>query len=137
MVGLSLQLHASYDLWGLAAVGIFLTQKGVAVKVETMYRMADDQVNYPAGRIGGVPGQDFVRKSDLVDGAYYYGSCRNARCARWTAATGVFTYIRTKFGSRFPEDINHPEDDNGYDLFVPYFRCYPTKDELIPPDEAS
>ena len=27
--------------------------------------------------------------------------------------------MRTKFGYTYPEDINHFEDDNGYDLFIP------------------
>ena len=31
----------------------------------------------------------------------------------------VFEYQRYKFGFTFPEKINHFEDDNGYDLFVP------------------
>jgi hypothetical protein len=31
----------------------------------------------------------------------------------------VFEYQRYKFGCTFPETINHFEDDNGYDLFVP------------------
>lgn len=104
-------------------------------KVYTMREMREDRVNFPKGNIHGEPGKDFVRKSDLIDGEYYYGHCRNAKCAKWIAERNVFVYIRTKFGSRFPEDINHPEDDDGFDLFVPFFRCYPTEDELVPPDE--
>jgi hypothetical protein len=30
-----------------------------------------------------------------------------------------FTYQRYKFGFTFPEKINHFQDDDGYDLFVP------------------
>jgi hypothetical protein len=28
-------------------------------------------------------------------------------------------YWRRKFGDKFTEEINHPEDDDGYDLFTP------------------
>lgn len=104
-------------------------------KVFTMTKMQDETVNFPMGGSGGTPGVDFVRKSDLVDGEYYFGSCRNSNCARWDAEKQEFTYMRTKFGTRFPETIKHPEDDDGFDLFVPYFRCYPTEADLVPPDE--
>ena len=32
---------------------------------------------------------------------------------------GTFIHLREKFGSVFSEAINHPEDDDGWDLFVP------------------
>lgn len=60
-----------------------------------------------------------IAKADLVDGASYLGRCRNASVAKWNATTEKFTYIRTKFGSSFEEDIVHPENDEGYDIFVP------------------
>jgi hypothetical protein len=56
----------------------------------------------------------------FIDGAYYHGICRNARVARYTAATNRFTYMREKFGRVFPEGIGHAENDNGFDLFKPY-----------------
>ena len=59
-----------------------------------------------------------IPKADLKDGAYYYGHCRNASIARWNARDKMFYYRRTKFGHSFIETINHPEDDNGFDLFV-------------------
>lgn len=58
-----------------------------------------------------------IKKEDLEDGAYYWGTCRNASIARWDGKE--FWYIRQKFGSTFAESINHLEDDNGYDLFIP------------------
>lgn len=61
-----------------------------------------------------------IRKEDLKDGVSYKGHCRNASVAVWHAEKGRFTYQREKFGSVFPEDINHPADDNGFDLFTPY-----------------
>ena len=58
-----------------------------------------------------------IPKDKLVVGKRYYGSCRNASVAVWLG--DVFEYQRYKFGLTFPEKINHFEDDDGYDLFVP------------------
>ena len=62
-------------------------------------------------RCGGIP------KDKLIVGKTYIGDCRNAREAVWDGEE--FTYMRTKFGSTYPETINHFQDDDGYDLFVP------------------
>lgn len=62
-------------------------------------------------RCGGIP------KDKLIVGKTYIGDCRNAREAVWDG--DKFTYMRTKFGSTYPETINHFQDDDGYDLFVP------------------
>ena len=62
-------------------------------------------------RCGGIP------KEELIVGETYIGDCRNASEAVWNGK--VFTYMRKKFGYTYPEDINHFEDDNGYDLFIP------------------
>lgn len=56
-----------------------------------------------------------MKKEDLEIGAYYKGNCRNASEARWNGR--VFVYWRTKFGETFLEEIEHPEDDRGFDLF--------------------
>ena len=64
-------------------------------------------------KLGAIP------KKDLVVGKSYKGFCRNASVAVWNGKR--FTYQRTKFGYTYPEDINHFEDDNGYDLFTPVF----------------
>lgn len=60
-----------------------------------------------------------VAKKDLVDGVTYKGSCRNATEARWNAELNCFIYQRYKFGSVYDDTCNHPEDDDGFDLFVP------------------
>ena len=73
----------------------------------------------------------FLPKSVLVDGTYYKGSCRNAEAAVWDAEHNLFWYIRSKFGDHFPEDICHPEDDNGYDLFYPFETTLPTEEEKV------
>lgn len=72
-----------------------------------------------------------ILKKDLKDGAYYYGRCRNAEVAMWDATEEVFWYMRTKFGDVFAEDIYHPEDDDGFDLFLPVAEIEPTEKEKI------
>ena len=62
-------------------------------------------------RCGGIP------KDKLIVGETYIGDCRNASEAVWNGDR--FTYMRTKFGTTYPEDINHFQDDDGYDVFVP------------------
>jgi hypothetical protein len=77
-------------------------------------RTPEDYNNYVVKnfiRCGAIP------KKDLIIGKTYIGSCRNADEAVWLGEQ--FEYNRTKFGYTFKEKINHFEDDNGYDLFVP------------------
>ena len=62
-------------------------------------------------RCGGIP------KSELVVGKTYIGSCRNTTKAVWNGEE--FEYKRYKFGTYFDDAVNHFEDDDGYDLFVP------------------
>ena len=58
-----------------------------------------------------------IQKKDLKFGEYYWGRSRNASLAMWDGSH--FVYIRIKFSNVFLEKINHIEDDDGYDLFVP------------------
>lgn len=60
----------------------------------------------------------FIDNNHLEKGSFYRGECRNSNVAYWNGIK--FLYIRTKFGSEFIEEINHPKDDNGFDLFIPY-----------------
>lgn len=62
-------------------------------------------------RCGAIP------KDKLVVGKTYFGSCRNADKAIWLG--DKFEYIRYKWGNSYQEKINHFEDDDGFDLFVP------------------
>ena len=62
-------------------------------------------------RCGGIP------KAQLKPHTVYIGSCRNSSEAEWTGEK--FIYCRHKLGTEFIDDVNHFEDDNGYDLFVP------------------
>lgn len=63
-------------------------------------------------RLGAIP------KENLEIGKTYEGYCRNATKAVWLGTQ--FEYDRYKFGYTFKEKINHFEDDNRADLFVPY-----------------
>lgn len=72
-----------------------------------------------------------LRKNQLHDEAYYLGYCRNTFVAKWEEKEQAFYYMREKFGNIFPERIFHPEDDNGYDLFIPYRQVEPTAEEII------
>lgn len=63
-------------------------------------------------RCGAIP------KDKLMPGHNYLGTCRNASTAVWNGT--CFTYKRTKWGSTYDEDINHFQDDDGFDLFVPF-----------------
>ena len=65
-------------------------------------------------RCGAIP------KDDLIPGCKYKGTCRNAEIALWTGEK--FTYKRTKFNYTYDEHINHFQDDDGSDLFVPLFK---------------
>lgn len=58
-----------------------------------------------------------ISKSDLIEGRTYSGRCRNAFKAVWNGKR--FVYERSKFGDVYEESINHPEDFNGYDVFIP------------------
>lgn len=70
-----------------------------------------------------------LHKSELEAGCYYKGYCRNAVMAKWDGVK--FLYVRTKFGESFVEDILHPEDDNGFDLFIPTGKAEPKDHEKI------
>ena len=62
-------------------------------------------------RCGGIP------KKELIINKMYLGSCRNTDRAEWNGKT--FEYVRIKFGTNYIEEINHFEDDDGYDVFIP------------------
>ena len=58
-----------------------------------------------------------IPKNELIIGKEYNGECRNASKATWDGK--VFHYMRYKWGSPYEEDINHYEDDDDFDVFVP------------------
>jgi len=70
-----------------------------------------------------------IRKNDLITGQYYYGKCRNAQVAVWNGNN--FVYMIDKFRYTFPENINHLEDDNGFDVFIPVEMVKPTEKQIV------
>ena len=62
-------------------------------------------------RCGAIP------KDKLIIGETYVGACRNSDEATWNGKT--FNYKRYKLGTWRDEEINHFQDDDGYDVFVP------------------
>lgn len=62
-------------------------------------------------RCGAIP------KKDLIIGETYLGSCRNSYEAKWNGT--YFLIKRNKFGTYYNDKINHFEDDDGFDLFIP------------------
>ena len=64
-------------------------------------------------------GRKLLQKSELKDGAYYLGRCRNATIARWNATEQYFYHWREKFNAIFIETIKHPSDEDHFDVFRP------------------
>ena len=58
-----------------------------------------------------------IPKNELIIDKEYFGNCRNSDKAIWKG--DHFEYRRYKFGGYYTDKINHYEDDNGYDVFVP------------------
>lgn len=71
------------------------------------------------GHLDRAQSEGMLPKASLEDGKVYVGYCRNATTARWDGKRERFVYQRTKFHDTFEEDIVHPEDDLGFDVFVP------------------
>ena len=57
-------------------------------------------------------------KSKLKVGSWYIGNCRNTNMAQWTGRE--FRFIRDKMSGSYIDTLNHFEDDDHYDLFVPF-----------------
>lgn len=60
-----------------------------------------------------------VLMEDLEHLSYYIGICRNAKVAIWDGKEQKFFHTRYKMGKHIIDSINHPEMDDGYDLFIP------------------
>ena len=81
-----------------------------------------------------------IPKNKLKNKTKYYGSCRNADYAVWNAESQKFCYERWKHGIVSIDYVNHFEDDDGYDLFIPIKECTeeikePVKPAVIKPEE--
>lgn len=85
--------------------------------------------NIPAALYKELYIKGIIPKKELIKGKYYFGKCRNSNTALWNGY--VFVYMRNNFGTLYPEDINHLEDDNGYDLFIPLEETTPNEDQIV------
>ncbi len=99
-----------------------LEERRVQIKFSRPMKAGELEVAYARG---------MLHKTDLEDGAYYRGYCRNATVAMWSGARNCFIYMRQKFDLSYPEKIRHPEDDDGFDLFVPLEKVSPQESEII------
>jgi hypothetical protein len=79
--------------------------------------MASYNEEYKLPEFDELTHRKILPKSELKDGHYYVGRCRNASVARWNATENCFYHWRTKFDSVFTETISHPDDDDHYDVF--------------------
>lgn len=61
-----------------------------------------------------------IPKKDLIVGQEYNGICRNSIKAIWNGKE--FEYKRFKIFEFYTDTINHYEDDDGYDVFVPVMK---------------
>lgn len=60
-----------------------------------------------------------IPKNKLIHGKSYIGKSRNTKIATWNKINQRFEYIRIKNDRPYKEIINHFEDDDGGDLFIP------------------
>lgn len=58
-----------------------------------------------------------IPKNQLIKDHIYLGHCRNADHAVWDGKR--FEHIRYKFGHPMQDHVPHPQDDDGFDVFVP------------------
>lgn len=63
-----------------------------------------------------------VAKKDLVDGGWYRGHHRCQGIAKWAAKEDAFLYVEFSMGCYGIAFAKHPEDDDGYALFIPFER---------------
>lgn len=59
-----------------------------------------------------------IPRKDLIIGEWYTGQSRSTGIAQWVG--NKFQFIRNKLGGSYIDTINHFEDDNDHDLFIPF-----------------
>lgn len=65
-----------------------------------------------------------IAKEDLILGGWYIGQSRSTGIAQWIG--DKFIFIRHKMDGRYIDSINHFEDDDNYDLFIPFKLVFET-----------
>ena len=66
---------------------------------------------------------------EMVTGRVYKGSCRNAEYAYWTGEH--FLHIRYKFNMDYIEEIDHAENEEYHDVFLPFEEVNPCRHEEL------
>lgn len=61
-----------------------------------------------------------IPKDKLISGGWYIGQSRNCSIGQWFSKPGKFYFIKYKMGGKYVDDIPHFQDDNGFDVFVPF-----------------
>lgn len=93
-----------------------------------LYQMTDDELCYINVPCCHNKDEEIFVQSTLIEsgaiplnelevGKTYVGFCRNASEAIWKG--NKFVYKRTKWGNTYDEEINHFQNDDGFDVFVP------------------
>lgn len=72
-----------------------------------------------------------VSPAGLVDGAYYFGTCRNGSVARYDASKKCFFLMRRKLGSTYADFYGSLHGGQHSALFLPYVRVTPARAEII------
>jgi hypothetical protein len=106
---------------------------------ENKYRLAFS-VPITSGELRQAVAVGMLAKSELKDGVYYWGVCRNARVARWSTALQEFEHLRFKGGWNI-STIAHPEAEVAHlifaskqmaeDTFIPWYEVEPKGFEKI------
>jgi hypothetical protein len=60
-----------------------------------------------------------IKKTSLVDQQWYYGLSRCSSFAQWSKEDDCFYVTTSSMGIQYGEAAKHPEDDNGFALFIP------------------
>jgi hypothetical protein len=104
-------------------------------KQKAVYRYLREHKTIGEEQLRELEALGMVPRDQLKDRASYWGVCRNANVAMWVETPGwpsktdlpspqgkkgpCFYHMREKFNDIYVERINHPADDDGFDLFVP------------------
>ena len=81
-----------------------------------------------------------LRKDELEDGEYFWGTCGNGRVAVWSAHHQRFFFRRNKAGHWRTNELPHPADEivvpSGgrtycFDVFCPYIKVTPLDFEVV------
>ncbi len=73
-----------------------------------------------------------INKTELKTGSYYKGEGRGVEVGRWNGK--VFIYIRHKWGSSYPAEMPHVEDDEKYNWIAGRYAVFVPEQETTATD---